>query len=113
MSKEVTAGKPAVTKSELIPKFEAALRAGVPITAVNTPDQPATQKMLFDLLSSNGAKHPIFSWDWVRGMHHNNPEALSVLGALDAQDPINAGDPMGALKLALAFPPHSVVFIFT
>lgn len=103
--------KTQVSKSELIPKFEAALRAGVPITAINTPDQPASQKMLFDILNKD-PNRAIYTWDWVRGIHGNNDKAVGVLAGIGDQVEGTKCNPMGTLDLVRELGNKSVLFIF-
>ena len=102
------------THTDLIAKLQAAKRRGVPIAAINTPDQPALVKLLTEAL--NG-KVPVLEWDFVRGIHANNEAGIKAMADLGGEQAIadtklNPVAPTLALDYALRMPPNSVLFYF-
>lgn len=94
---------------DLVPKIQAAQRAGVPIAAVNTFDQPATCSLLAKAL--NG-KRPVLAWDFVRGVYGKNEDGVSELARLggDTVQQETALNPLKVLDIARQLKAGSVLF---
>lgn len=96
---------------DLVPKLKAAQRAGTPIAAVNTPDQPATCSLLAKELNGD---RPVFAWDFVRGIYAKNERGLQALAALGGEQvqQETAMNPLKVLDLARDLPAKTVLFYF-
>lgn len=102
------------THADLIAKLQAAKRRGVPIAAINTPDQPALIKLLTEAL--NG-KTPVLEWDFVRGIHANNEAGIKAMADLGGEESIRDTQlsplaPIMALSYALRMPSNAVLFYY-
>jgi hypothetical protein len=82
----------------MLDQFKACLRAGVPIVAIKSPDQQATQQTI---LNTFGAKRSIYRWDICGGMRGLNSNAERE-GKAFGLDPALTQNPIEALTLATA-----------
>ncbi len=106
--------KPDKTHADIIAKLKSAKRKGVPIAAINTPDQPALVRLLTDALNGKTA---VFAWDFCRGLHAANDAAVKALADLGmgdqlAETRLNPMGPIMALEYAQRLPAGAVLFYF-
>lgn len=91
---------------DLITQFKAARRAGVPLIAIHSVDQPESIRRLSAALESNGKTPSMYVWDLVLGLRAMNEPAMNELKRNLTQY-ANESDPAAAastLSMATANP---------
>lgn len=99
---------------KLLDTFKAARRAGVPLLAVQTPDQLALVPALAVAAGEvdKGAERqasPLIRWDAVQGFMPLNKAAEAAIAQADPEHV--SADPVGALVAASALPPGAVLMM--
>jgi hypothetical protein len=87
--------------------FKACTRAGVPIVAIQSPDQQATIAALNGLF---GTKRPLLKWDicgGLSGLNDKGKRAAQQTGI----EPTLTQNPIEALTIALKLPDQSLIFV--
>jgi len=92
--------------SKLLENVAAARKAGVPLLAIVSHDQPATVATIIDGI--NGC--PQIAWDCINGLRHLNDAGKEALATLPADMVATTGRPVFALKAILNLPPKTMVF---
>jgi hypothetical protein len=94
---------------ELLRRLDRARRAGTPLVAINTPDQPATATAIAKWLSEQEpADDPIFTWDFVRGGQAANTAAAKDGGVLGNSEE----NPIAVLRQAIAMPHRAMLLYY-
>jgi len=94
--------------SKLLENVTAARKAGVPLVAIVTHDQPAT----VETLSTGVNGCPQIVWDCINGLRHINESGKEALDALPPEVAATTARPVFALKAILSLPPKTMVFAY-
>jgi hypothetical protein len=90
--------------TQLVTQFNAARRVSTPLIAIDTPDQPATVRLLNE--ATNG--DPKLQWDCVRGLVALNDAGTVALGQINVDYTENAVE---FLKAIAGLPQHTIIFM--
>lgn len=90
-------------------QFKTARSVGVPLLAIETPDQAATIAML-----SNNLDAPIFQWDLIRGINGVNQRGIEELTSMEGDlesFAMKTGNPAEALDWSRQLPQTGILFL--
>lgn len=94
---------------KILEQFKAARRVSVPLIAIKTPDMASTIRTVGETL--NG-KAPVVCWDVIGGLRALNDKGQTALAdALPDGGPGDVANPAEAMRVALAFPEGTVLFL--
>lgn len=99
--------------SKLTEQFKSARMKGVPLLAIETPDQGATISQLVQALNGD-KKHAALTWDIVRGPMAGNEQGMEVLKKICPNEgaQMDLINPTNMLARAAELPDKSCLFIY-
>ena len=99
--------------SKLTEQFTSARKFGVPLLAIETPDQGATIAQLVQTLNGD-KKHPAITWDFVRGPMAGNEQGKDALKRIAPTDnaQMELINPTNMLGKAAELPDKACLFMY-